>query len=135
MSHHHLPIPGADQTVRQEFEDIIEIAAAAHYLDLHAQGRTNNGNLFSSVPPSDPAYVSGNLGGAVILHYVFLPILCVVLVPVLFGALLVWKYAADVGIAFGLSFHTARLITGIPVGIVWLGLSFKSLGWMFRKLF
>jgi hypothetical protein len=132
---HHGPFPSADQTVAQNVEDIFELGLAAHYLDLHAQGRTSNGNLFSSVPPEDPAYISGNLGGIVIVHCVFLPILCLVLVPVLLGALLVWKYAADAGTACGASFHTARLVTGIPVGIVWLGISVRSLGWTFRKLF
>jgi hypothetical protein len=110
--------------MNQEFDDIVGLAAVGQYAKLQSEGRTANGNLFSSIPPEDPAYVSGNIGGVVILHYVWIPILCIAFVPVFFGslfaALLAWKLIAILVMHLDVSFYAARLITGIPLGLLWL---------------
>lgn len=131
---------------RDGVADVLQAAGALHYAQLHGHGRTTNGNVFSSIPPSDPAYVSGNLGGMVILHYVW-PVLAIIFCGpaiVLGGAAAfgIWILIALIGHAFG----SVGYAVGEGVGFLvasWFFLYVamyrimcgKCLKWMFKNLF
>ncbi len=107
--------------------------------------------MFSSVPPDDPAYVTGNLGGMTILHYIVGPVLFIATVPVLLlglipaGALLAvadevtWHIGLHIGShTFGvvaLCIECAITIAGYGYWIVWRLCCRKILGGLFRALF
>jgi hypothetical protein len=106
-----------DTQILHDVEHVAGIAAAAHYVDLKSQGRTNGPGLLSSVPLDDPDYLTGNAGAIVILHYLIPIIGWVIFLPSFFIGAMPFIAIIFFATAFG---HTVATIVGVICLLVYL---------------
>ena len=122
-------------------EHVAEGIAALHYIDLRTQGRGTNDHIFASIPPDDPAYVTGNISGMVILHFL-LPVLLPV-IGVCIGVILAVGAAPFVGICFvahlinPVVFAITCVISGLIYWkyVCWRFVAVRVIGGLFKNFF
>jgi hypothetical protein len=86
--YNQIPLINPDPSLHT-VEDVAGLYAASRYAQLKAEGRTQPGDgIFPSVPVSDPDYFVGNAGAIWILHFLFPPLLALVVgIPAILGAI------------------------------------------------
>ena len=120
------------------FEEVLGVVAAQQILRAHDEGRTWDDHPFSAVPISDPGYITHTASSIFILHFIWLPIVGALCIPVLLLGTL--PFLGICAVAHLIN-HTLFIIVGVvSVFLYWKYVCWRLvicriLGGLFKHLF